>query len=116
VKPSFQADEDLNEVIVKAVLRREPSVDFQTARAAGLSGLEEFAALALAARSGRLLATHDRRTMPGHFARFITTETSAGVMIVPQAMPIVDVVESLLLIWAASEAEEWKNRICVLPL
>jgi len=54
--------------------------------------------------------------MPGHFARFITTETSAGVIIVPQAMPIVDVVESLLLIWAASEAEEWKNRICVLPL
>jgi len=25
-------------------------------------------------------------------------------------------IEALLLVWAASEAEEWANRICALPL
>ena len=101
---------------MKATLRREPGIDFQTAQAAGLSGLNDRDVLALAARSGRLLATHDRRTMPKHFAEFIATETSAGVLIIPQKLLVTQVIEELILIWAASEAEEWRNRIYMLPL
>jgi hypothetical protein len=36
VKVRFLADADLNKAIVNGVLRREPSVDFQSAHAAGL--------------------------------------------------------------------------------
>jgi hypothetical protein len=36
----FQADADLNHVIVKAMLRREPNIDFQTAHTAGPGGLK----------------------------------------------------------------------------
>ena len=36
---------------------------------------------------------------------------SAGVLIIPQKMPVAQVAEELLLIWAATEAEEWTNRI-----
>lgn len=79
MKVRFQADADLNEILIKATLRREPAIDFQTARAAGLSGLSDRKVLALAAQSGRLLLSHDRKTMPRHFAEFIATETSAGV-------------------------------------
>lgn len=79
MKVQVQADADLNEIIVKAALRREPGLDFRTAQAAGLPGLNDRDVLALAARSGRLLVTHDRKTMPKHFAEFIATETSAGV-------------------------------------
>jgi hypothetical protein len=32
----FQADNDLKRIIVDATLRREPSISFQTAQAAGL--------------------------------------------------------------------------------
>jgi hypothetical protein len=116
VKPRFQADADLNEILVKAALRREPGLDFQTAGAGGLRGLNDREVLALAARSGRLLATHDRKTIPRHFAEFIATETSAGVLIIPQKLPVTRVVEELILIWAASEADEWRNRIYILPL
>ncbi|MGA2065448.1 MAG: DUF5615 family PIN-like protein [Thermoguttaceae bacterium] len=112
----FQADADLNEILVKAALRREPGIDFQTAQAGGLPGLHDRDVLALAARAGRLLATHDRKTMPKHFREFIATETSAGVLIVPQNMPVARVVEELILVWAAREAEEWRNRIFALPL
>jgi len=72
--------------------------------------------LAITANGGRLLVTHDRKTIPHHFAEFITSQTSPGVLIVPQKLPVADVVEDLILIWAVSEAEEWNNRIHSLPL
>ncbi len=72
MKVRFQADADLNEILVQAVLRREPSIDFQTAQAAGLQGLSDKDVLALAARAGRLLVTHDRKTMPRQFAEFMS--------------------------------------------
>jgi hypothetical protein len=39
VKIRFQADADLNEIILLAVMRREPLIDFQTATAGRLAGL-----------------------------------------------------------------------------
>ena len=41
VKVRFLADADLNRAIVSGVLRREPSVDFLTAQAAGLHGMND---------------------------------------------------------------------------
>jgi hypothetical protein len=54
--------------------------------------------------------------MPRHFAEFITGETSSGVIVVPQKLAISIAVEDIVLIWAASEAKEWENRIQSLPL
>ena len=116
MKPRFQADADLNQIIVRAALRREPSIDFQTAHAANLEGLDDTKVLELAADEGRVLVTHDRRTMPRHFADFIPSRISAGVVIISQKLPISQAVEDLVLIWTATEAEEWFNRILVLPL
>jgi hypothetical protein len=112
----FQADADLNQIILHAVIRREPTLDFRTAEAAGLVGLRDPEVLALAAREGRVLVTHDQKTMPRHFAAFITTETSPGVLIVPQRLPVAAAVEDLLLIWSSMDADEWRNTIRFLPL
>jgi hypothetical protein len=46
----FQADADLNQIIVVALVRRVPSVDFRTAEVAHLKGLQDRDVLALAAR------------------------------------------------------------------
>ena len=54
--------------------------------------------------------------MPAHFAEFVRSVESAGVLIVPQKLLIARVVDDLVLIWAGSEAEEWINRIRSLPL
>lgn len=112
----FQADADLNALIIRKLLRREPHIDFQSATAAGLMGLNDPEVLAVAAREGRLLVSHDETTLPRHFGAFIGAHDSAGVLIVSQALAHSVVVEELLLIWAASEAEEWVNRIAYLPL
>ncbi len=112
----FQADNDLNQIIVSAVKRREAEVDFQTAHAAGLHGLSDPEVLVLAARDGRILVTHDLKTMPGHFAMFTAERDSSGVIMVPQRLSIVEIIDDLSLIWSASSAEEWQNRIASLPL
>jgi hypothetical protein len=54
--------------------------------------------------------------MPRHFGDFIQTAVSSGVLIVSQKMPIDKVVDDLLLIWMVNEAEDWVNRIRILPL
>ncbi|MEA5565882.1 MULTISPECIES: hypothetical protein [unclassified Anabaena] len=113
---SYQADADLNQAIVTGVLRREPTINFQTAFAARLEGVKDVEVLAIAAKQGRVLASHDRKTMPSEFAEFISNNQSSGVIIVSRKLPIEIVIEELLLIWAVSSAEEWVDRIAKLPL
>jgi len=112
----YQADADLNQAIVTGVLRREPTVDFQTAFAARLEGIGDSDVLAISAQQGRILVSYDRRTMPLEFAALITSSQSSGVIIVSRKLSIEVVIEELLLIWTASSAEEWINRIAKLPL
>src|SRR6266516_467284 len=112
----FQADADLDQTIVAAVLRREPGIDFQTASVAGLAGRSDREVRSIAAREGRLLGSHDGRTMPRHCAMFIMAQTRPGLLFIPQHLSVDLAVEPLLLIWAASDCEEWMNRIAYLPL
>ena len=84
MKIKFQADADLNEDILTGARRRERAVDFQTAGEAGLRDVPDEQVLAQAAREGRVLVSHDRRTMPQAFGNFILNETSPGLLIVSQ--------------------------------
>ena len=54
--------------------------------------------------------------MPHEFGEFIRTRRSPGVFIISQKVDYLAAIEALLLVWTASEAEEWTNRICTLPL
>lgn len=102
----FLADANFDLVILAAAKRREPALDFQIAQAAGLAGVEDPEVLAIAAWEGRVLLTHDVRTMPRHFAEFIGAHMSAGVLLVPQSLPRRQVVEDLLLI----SVVRWKRK------
>ncbi len=67
----FQADNDLNRLIVSATYRYEPAIDFQTAQQAGLDDLDDQRVLQRAAAEDRILVSHDKRTMPRHLAAFL---------------------------------------------
>jgi predicted nuclease of predicted toxin-antitoxin system len=95
-------------------LRREPTIDFQTSNVSNLSGLSDLEVLNIVAQENRVIVSHDQRTMPGHFAEFIVTQTSPGVIIVLQSMPISKAINGLIKIWQTSEAEGWINRIAYL--
>jgi Domain of unknown function (DUF5615) len=77
----FQADADLRQAIVTGTIRRKPKLNFRSANAAELEGIKDPEVLAMAARDGRVLVTHDRKTMPTEFGQFITSQTSSGVLI-----------------------------------
>jgi hypothetical protein len=112
----FQADADFNQIIVNAVVRRHRDIDFRTATAAGLAGLNDAEVLALAARDRRVLVTHDHTTMPRYFGDLIRTSSSPGLIVVPQTLAIRDAADALILIWAVTKPEEWVNRILYLPI
>jgi uncharacterized protein DUF5615 len=113
----FQADNDLKRIIVDATLRREPSIDFQTAQAAGLDQLDDELVLRRASEQGRILVSHDKRTMPPRLTEFIRIGgKSPGVLLViPQHAPVRNVAETLILIWADDRPEEWVNLVTKIP-
>jgi hypothetical protein len=84
----FQADADFNHKIVIGLRRREPLVDFLSAHDGGVIGVPDLDVLRIAAQAGRILVSHDRKTMPGHFMRFRETESSPGLIIVSQDLDI----------------------------
>ncbi len=79
--------------------------------------MDDQAVLRRASEQGRILVTHDKRTMPGHLADFLAEgHSSPGVIIViPQDAPVRDVAETLLLIWADAKPEDWANRVEIIP-
>jgi hypothetical protein len=112
----FLADADFNHVIVKGCRRREPAMDFLSANEAKLQGVPDPEVLLFAAAQNRILVTHDHHTMPRHFGEFLMSgRSSPGVFLVSQYAPIADVIDDLVLIWAASDADEWKDRILNIP-
>ena len=112
----FLADADFNYSIVKGCRRYEPAMDFLSANEAGLEGILDPEVLALASSENRILVTHDIKTMPRHFAGFLMTgRRCPGVFMVNQHEAIREIVDELILIWAASDAQEWENRIVKLP-
>jgi len=116
VSVRFRADADLKLSIVAGTRRREPAIDFQTAQEAGLNGLRDPRVLSLAATEDRILVSHDRRTMPKHFAAFVGAgNRSPGVFLIKQHANLRAVIETLVLIWAASAPEEWENSIAEIP-
>ena len=115
MKIRYQADADLNMDIVTGVRRREPLINFQTADEAGLRGVDDALVLGYAAYGERILVSHDRKTMPRHFAAFIVTETSPGLFIISQNTDVRVAIEELIMIWAASDAEEWVNTVLTVP-
>lgn len=85
----FQADADLKQSIVSGVLRRQPNLDFQSANAVRLEGKKDREVLTIAAKEGRVLVTHDRKTMPVEFGEFVLSQTSSGVVILSNIYQLV---------------------------
>ena len=69
MRARFPADADLDGRVLRGLRRAAPEIDIRTANDAGLAGLADLEVLQIAADSGRILVSQDRRTMPMHFNR-----------------------------------------------
>lgn len=116
-RPRFMADHDLNEHIVSGVLRREPLIEFVRARGLGLDARPDAEVLERAARDGLIVVSHDVNTMTAEaYARIRAGTGMAGLLIVDQTKEVAIMIESLIMIWSASEAEEWRETVDYLPV
>jgi hypothetical protein len=115
--PQFLADHDLNEIIIHSLWRREPTIVFGKLREVGLDRKPDEEVLAFAAAGGLIVVSHDVNTMPAAaYDRAVNQKPMGGLLMVHQGTPFAAIIDDLLLIWAASEAEEWVNQVMFLPL
>jgi len=116
-RPRFLADHDLNDYIVAGVLRLEPSVQFLRARELGLARASDDQVLQFAVANPLLVVSHDVTTMSdAAYKRLGQGLPLTGLFLVKQLTPVAAVIDSLVLIWSASELEEWGGRVQYLPL
>jgi len=111
------ADENLNNDILRGVLRRNPEVDIFRIQDAGLSGAEDPAVLEWAAQEGRILLTHDVATMTRYaYERVREGKPMSGVFEVGRSVPTGLAIEEILLIAECSLEDEWEGQVRYLPL
>lgn len=116
-RPRFLADHDLNEHIIDGVQRHEPALEFLRVRDVGMRDRQDPDILACAAQHGLIVVSHNVNTMIAEANALISAgQPMNGLLMAQQSKPIAPVFESLVLIRAASEAEEWHGQIRYLPL
>lgn len=116
-RPRFLADEDLRSSIIRAVRQRAPKLEFVTVIDAYLSSAPDEEVLEFAWQHELLVVSHDVNTMKAFAAKRVANGRGLrGLFLAPQRSAIRLVAESLVLIWEASEFEEWRDRIVYLPL
>jgi hypothetical protein len=111
------ADENFNGAIVRGLLRAVPDLDIVTVQDVGLAGTSDRDVLEWAASAGRLLLTHDVRTMPVFVRERVNAgRPMPGVIEVAGTFAIGRAIEEILLVAQCSEEGEWANQIVHVPL
>src|SRR5579872_6199763 len=120
-RPRYLGDENFNHHIISGLRRLYPDLDAITFSESGLpEGLAVPLLVEETARLDRILLTHDKRTMPGHFAAVLARllpidQHLPGVLIIQEDFPVAEGIDQLALVWGASSADEWRDRVVFLP-
>jgi hypothetical protein len=115
--PRLAADENLNNDIVRGLLRRQPDLDIIPVQDTELSGVDDPTVLEWAAQEGRVLLTHDVSTITKHAYECVRAgQPMPGVFEVSRTAPIGRAIEDLLLLAECSFDDEWEGQVRYLPL
>jgi Domain of unknown function (DUF5615) len=113
----FATDEDFNHRLLRGLLRRQPELDIVRIQDTHLSGANDSLVLEWAFLEQRVLLTHDVSTMAAYaYERMRVGKSIAGLIEVPQSMPIGQAIDDIVTIAVCSTAEEIKNQVQFLPL
>jgi hypothetical protein len=113
----FAADENFNNDILRGLQRRQPDIDIVRIQDTEIYQSDDPKVLEWVAHEGRILLTHDARTMPNHaYERVNIGKPMLGVFVVNDEMPIGQAIEELLTVIGASDTNEWENLVVFFPL
>jgi hypothetical protein len=111
------ADENLNNGIVRGVLRRATALDIARVQDAGLCGADDPTVLDWAAAEGRVLLTHDLKTMTRDaYDRVKAGKRMAGIFGIRSDMALALAIEEVLVLAECSHDGEWEGQVRYLPL
>jgi hypothetical protein len=110
-------DQNFNEHIVDGMTRRAASLDFVHVRDVELAAAPDSTVLEWAAHEGRVLLTHDRRTIPpiAH-ARVAAGLAMPGIFVVSAEMPIGQAIDELLVAAHCMTPNECNQIVRFFPL
>lgn len=113
----FVTDENFNNDILRGLLRQLPDLDIVRVQDVGLSGADDPDVLAWASEEGRILLTHDVRTITRFaYERLAAGLPMPGVFEISRTLPLRDVIADLVLVATCSDAAEWEGQVQYLPL
>ena len=113
----FLADENLNNVILRGLLRRSPQLDLVRVQDVGPYGAADNEVLAWAAAGGRVLVTHDLRTVPeAAYQRVRAGLPMPGVVAIRKTLGTAQVIEDLLLLAESASREDCSNLVLYFPI
>ncbi len=111
------ADENLNNDIVRGLFRRVAALDLVRIQDVGLTGADDPTVLEWAARNGRVLITHDVKTITQYaHERVREGQPMPGVFEVSQDISVGKAIEDLILLVECSLPGEWEGQVRYLPL
>jgi hypothetical protein len=118
MKVRFLLDENESPRLKAALLRFHPTMDVLRIGDPGAPqlGTPDPDILRYLETSQRMFVTSNRTTMPEHIqAHWAANGHLWGVFWIRRGMPIGQVARDLVLVWQASEAEEWIDRLDWIP-
>ena len=111
------SDDNFDNHIVRGLVRRMPTIDLVRVQDVGLGQTDDRAILHWAADHGRVLLTHDRRTVPAFALDRVTRgEPMPGVFVVHIRAPVAHIIDDMLLVAQCSDEEDWIDLISYFPL
>lgn len=114
---ALAVDENFDHHILRALVRRIQTLDVRTVQAAGLAGASDAAVLEWASCEGRVLVTHDVRTVTAAaYERVARGEPMPGVIEVRARSEIGDVLADLELIVLCATEDDLRDRVVFVPL
>ncbi len=104
------ADENLNQAIVRGLLRRNPAIDIVRVQDVGLAATPDPIVLQWCADEKRILLTHDVSTITKYaYERTQANQAMPGVFEISRNVPLSLAIEDILLIAEGSEEGEWEG-------
>lgn len=117
--PRFLLDEHVPHAIQSQLLRLDPEIDVLAVGQplAPQKGTSDPDILTWIEETGYILVTPNRRTIPEQVrAHYAAGHRIPGILLLRRGVSLGQVIEQLYLLWAASDAQEYMDKLLYLPL
>ena len=119
IPPRFLLDEHVSHAIQSQLLRLDAEIDVLAVGQplAPPKGTSDPDILVWIEKAGYILVTANRRTIPEHMrAHCAAGRHLPGIFLLRRGASVAQVIEQLYLLWVASDAKEYVDRLLYLPM